>query len=254
MSGVPSTPMSGYSRPESSSNRTSLSHVPAVASQAFFRPMSSQRLQAQRGTRPSTTASRPDSVAEVTRSGANPSRNSVGSAFASIPDIPEQAGAGPPPGSRGTIMTLGTGAGVSPDSQGHGIDRRGTSESFRPLQYAGEPQWRNDGSVLNAEYPPSPRSEAPRSVRSAHRGRASSATTDRQNVEKPMDDLEAGHHTHESRAAARGALSHERNWQYFSGNTVFCWGGRLQNTRDRPISAATATLVILPTVLFFVFS
>lgn len=50
-----------------------------------------------------------------------------------------------------------------------------------------------------------------------------------------------------------GPNSHDKNWQHFTGNTVFCWGGRLQNTRDRPVSAGTAILVILPTILFFVF-
>ena len=44
------------------------------------------------------------------------------------------------------------------------------------------------------------------------------------------------------------------NYQYFSGNIVFCWGGRLQNTRDRPINISTAIIVILPSALFFVFS
>ena len=46
---------------------------------------------------------------------------------------------------------------------------------------------------------------------------------------------------------------HDKNWQHFTGNTVFCWGGRLQNTRDRPVSVGTALLVIVPSVLFFVF-
>jgi palmitoyltransferase ZDHHC9/14/18 len=45
-----------------------------------------------------------------------------------------------------------------------------------------------------------------------------------------------------------------KNYQYFSGNTAFCWGGRLQNTRDRPVNVATAILIILPAGLFFGFS
>ena len=44
------------------------------------------------------------------------------------------------------------------------------------------------------------------------------------------------------------------NYQYFTGNTVFCWGGRLQNTRHRPINIATGLLVVAPSALFFVFS
>jgi palmitoyltransferase ZDHHC9/14/18 len=44
------------------------------------------------------------------------------------------------------------------------------------------------------------------------------------------------------------------NYEYFTGNTVFCWGGRLQNTRDKPINIATGFLVVTPSVLYFVFT
>src|SRR5207248_1554801 len=45
-----------------------------------------------------------------------------------------------------------------------------------------------------------------------------------------------------------------KNYQYFSGNTVFCLGGRLQNTRHKPINIATALFVLVPSGLFFGFS
>jgi palmitoyltransferase ZDHHC9/14/18 len=45
-----------------------------------------------------------------------------------------------------------------------------------------------------------------------------------------------------------------RNYQYFQGNTVFCLGGRLQNTRHRPVNIATGGLVVIPAVLFLAFS
>lgn len=45
-----------------------------------------------------------------------------------------------------------------------------------------------------------------------------------------------------------------KNWEYFDGNTLFFFGGRLQTAKDRPIAIATAILVILPAILFFVFS
>jgi palmitoyltransferase ZDHHC9/14/18 len=44
------------------------------------------------------------------------------------------------------------------------------------------------------------------------------------------------------------------NYQYFAGNTVFFMGGRLQNSRTRPINVATALLIIIPSALFFIFS
>jgi palmitoyltransferase ZDHHC9/14/18 len=45
-----------------------------------------------------------------------------------------------------------------------------------------------------------------------------------------------------------------KNHEYFSGNTVFCWGGRFQNTRDRPINILTGLIVVVPAALFFAFS
>ncbi|KAL8710210.1 MAG: hypothetical protein Q9220_005141 [cf. Caloplaca sp. 1 TL-2023] len=41
------------------------------------------------------------------------------------------------------------------------------------------------------------------------------------------------------------------NYEYFPGNTIFCWGGRLQNTRDRPINIISGILVVVPSILFF---
>lgn len=43
-------------------------------------------------------------------------------------------------------------------------------------------------------------------------------------------------------------------FQYFEGNTVFCLGGRFQNTRHRPVNIATGLIIVIPAVLFFIFS
>ena len=44
------------------------------------------------------------------------------------------------------------------------------------------------------------------------------------------------------------------NYEYFMGNTVFCIGGRFQNTRHRPVNLGTGFVVVLPAILFFIFS
>jgi palmitoyltransferase ZDHHC9/14/18 len=56
--------------------------------------------------------------------------------------------------------------------------------------------------------------------------------------------------------AAKESVKRElgKNHEYFSGNTAFCWGGRLQNTRDRPVNVATAVMIIVPAGLFFGYS
>lgn len=45
-----------------------------------------------------------------------------------------------------------------------------------------------------------------------------------------------------------------KNYEYFEGNTIFWGGGRFQNARDRPVNIATGVFLVLPAVLFFVFS
>jgi palmitoyltransferase ZDHHC9/14/18 len=44
-----------------------------------------------------------------------------------------------------------------------------------------------------------------------------------------------------------------RVYQYFDGNTVFCFGGRWQNSKQQPINIATGIFVVTPCVLFFIF-
>lgn len=57
-----------------------------------------------------------------------------------------------------------------------------------------------------------------------------------------------------TKAEIRKEANLGKNYEYFTGNTVFCWGGRLQNTRDRPISIGTGLLVAVPAILFLIFS
>lgn len=45
-----------------------------------------------------------------------------------------------------------------------------------------------------------------------------------------------------------------KNYEYFSGNTVFWGSGRFQNSRDKPINIATAIFVALPAGLFLGYS
>ena len=52
--------------------------------------------------------------------------------------------------------------------------------------------------------------------------------------------------------AKKSALG--KNFEYFEGNTIFWLGGRLQNARDRPVNIATGIVLVLPAILFFVYS
>ncbi len=45
-----------------------------------------------------------------------------------------------------------------------------------------------------------------------------------------------------------------KNYEYFTGNTKFLWGGRLQNAREAPINIGTGLAILIPAILFFTFS
>lgn len=79
--GGPGTAMSNTSRPQSqTSTRTSRTHVPSLASHSLFRPMSSQRLQAQRGgNRPMVGGQSMASLDGSSDFGSTTNRNSIGS-------------------------------------------------------------------------------------------------------------------------------------------------------------------------------
>lgn len=255
----------GPSRPLSSAR----SHVPSLTSHAFFRPMSSQKLQAQRGgSRPAMTAQQGVAGDQNLESGIalrdSMHSNQIARQEPSVQDDPD----GRPPPSRGTEMTEQetverVTANTSPTTNGH-HPQGSLSESVRPLQ---QNTGNSKGLSLNIDKSYkngnglSPPSKSPRSFRSSFllpaRGDGGSSSPNRnaQGREKlasvasspgltPIDTLKKSH-----KPVASGG-----NYQYFTGNTVFCWGGRLQNTRHKPINIATGLFVTIPAVLFFIFS
>ena len=251
----------GTNRPLSSAR----SHVPSITSHAFFRPMSSQKLQAQRGASRPTTTAQQGATEEKDLESSNAVRDSMHSNHTrQAPNSQEDQDTRAPP-SRGTEMTEHETveritANTSP-TQGH-HPHGSLSESVRPLQQnTGNSKGLSlniDRSYKNGLSPPA---KSPRSFRSSFllpaRGDAGSTSPNRgaQGREKlasvasspgltPIDTLKKI-----PRPVASGS-----NYQYFTGNTVFCWGGRLQNTRHKPINIATGLFVTLPAVLFFIFS
>lgn len=65
---------------------------------------------------------------------------------------------------------------------------------------------------------------------------------------------DGAHDGSEKREAPEPVSKVGRNWEYFTGNTIFCLGGRFQNTRSRPVNVATGAFVVIPCILFFAFS
>jgi len=254
--------ISGTSRPQSVSSRTSRTHVPSLTSHAFFHPMSSQRLQAQRGVRPNTMAQSLPGEDGYSETASNANRQSVGSmrTLRQGPLIHQDQEIPPP--SRGTEATEQdepdrATANTSPT--GHGTVQS-MSESVRPLQNRSSNP-RPTHLDLNKNYKQglgmlSPPSKSPRSFRSSFllptKGDAQ-ANNDTQGRERLSSGASSPRFP-QTKVAQEVKQENGRNHQYFAGNTVFCLGGRLQNARDRPINIATGIFVILPGALFFTYS
>jgi palmitoyltransferase ZDHHC9/14/18 len=250
--------MSG-SRPTTSTSRT---HVP-LAAHGFFRPMSSQRLQQQRNQRPNSLLGHSSLYSEAAHdAAANSHRQSVGSTqtMRGAPALGLHHELDNPPPSRGTDITDRdmpdrTTANTTPT----GAETvRSQGESITPLQRP-RPQHLHLSNIHAGDTGklPTP-GKSPRSFRSSF---LLSSRDGRSAQMRPNQGHEKLASAASSPRLARKEASKDvvrrelgRNHEYFSGNTAFCWGGRLQNTRDRPVNIATAILILLPAGLFFGFS
>ncbi len=244
--GGPGVPVLNTSRPASSSTtRTSRTHVPALAAQAFFRPMSSQRLQAQRGIRPSRAGQPPSSADGYSDVGTNTNRNSLVSETTPQQGYYHQQDSGKPPpsrasrASRGTEFTDQDDGGTFDVGPTENATVRSVEGSDRPLQHSirNPRPMHLDLDQRRNESPKSFRANFRRKEAQGHE-RLSSSNNSPSFAKRPPE------------APPKPGI----NYQYFSGNTIFCWGGRLQNTRDRPVNVASGIIVVLPAVLFLVYS
>lgn len=271
-------------RPGSSLSR---SHVPSLTSHAFFHPMSSQKLQAQRsGTRPTMLLrqhSRGD--IELSRDGRSVTRQSVTSDFTNPQMMSRLAQSQSaydseqlrPPGSRGTEATDLDGgadrvtANTSP-TYGH-YPTGSLSESVRPLQKK-PGEGRNNSLTVRVDRNYKSRDNLPTPVRTPRSFRSSfmlptrngspqtGVNRDIQGGEKlesvastpQLSPADAVAPTANASNGEKMAVAVGRNFEFFEGNTVFFLGGRFQNTRSTPINIATGSLVVIPSILWFAFS
>ncbi|KAI9797250.1 MAG: hypothetical protein M1825_006034, partial [Sarcosagium campestre] len=251
-------PPSSASRPRSpTSSRT---HVPSLTSHAFFRPMSSQRLQAQRGARASATPGSGASEDGYSETGSNTNRFSFGSRMAprQAPTHPDHEP--PPPPSRGTEATDNDGQDRPPTrhtSLAGNWTVGSMSDSVTPLQdlhaskdatFTSHEEYKQQVDRPESPPPRSPRTFRSKFMPSRNGAQASESTQGREKLSSatsspPPDSLKR-----------LGKSTGPKNHEYFTGNTVFCLGGRLQNTRDRPINIATGLFVVVPAALFFAYS
>jgi palmitoyltransferase ZDHHC9/14/18 len=237
------------SRPQSPTSTTSRTHVPSLTAQGFFRPMSSQKLQAQkqrrqqqqRAVEPPAAIPDGDDEGDETRSVSSSRRGPVHTMPKGHRLIPSLA----------TDMTQSE-APETHDaaSQDHDSHHEGDTGLVNGSKKEGKhrPTHLNVSSKRTSDVPQksplsfgSGFSLGSRRPAPGHQVLGSNATSPDFNA--PRKSLPP---------PVQSALG--KNHEYFEGNTVFCWGGRFQNAHDRPITFATGIVLVLPAILFFVFS
>lgn len=238
----------GSSRPQSPVSTTSRTHVPSLTAQGFFRPMSSQKLQAQRFRRPtggSRAAQTPTPIPDGEQDD-EADDQSVASSRQAMPkghrpfqsittdythsEVPENYETG------------------SQDYASHHEGETGLVDGSRKA--INRPTHLNIGAAQKSSDTPQ---KSPLSFRSgfslASKGRLEPGHQPlHSNATSPVHPRQSSQHP----KSQKGAFG--KNHEYFEGNTVFWWGGRMQNARDRPVNIATGIVIVVPGILFFVFS
>jgi len=250
----------GSSRPGSSTlgHRT---HVPSLTPASFFRPMSSQKLQAQRGgggARPTTAAvtglagmaGRASEESTVSRRKHRYSDASVNTLRENLQTRDGAEVVPPMPVSRGTLQEEVAGSVVS-----HGSEAPLRGEAPKKLELSG---------LRSTHSPP----KSPRSFRASLRLN-SRGSKDPERRRPGLGQHEKLHsdpsspNDDEKTKTFHGALppptkpdrgGKGRNYEYYAGNTLFFLHGRCLNTKAKPLNLATFLLTTLPAVLFFIFS
>ncbi len=258
--GGPGGTITNSSRPQSSTTSTSRTHVPSLASHAFFHPMSSQRLQAQRAGRPTTTQPPIPRLDYGSELGSNTNRQSLeSSATVQQGPILHQDNDFPPP-SRGTEFTEPEDRGTATASPTGNATLRSLGDSESPLhnRYSNPRPGNLDlgRNYKKVDARSSPTQKSPKSFRTNffHPSKGGVPVHDDNQGHERLSSSTPSPNSRQSKQLPNPNPESGTNYQYFSGNTVFCWGGRLQNTRDRPINIATGLLVILPSALFLAYS
>ncbi len=206
--------------------------------------MSSQRLQAQRKFRPTRVGQPSASVDGSSEAGTNTNRHSLVSDATPQKGHQVQRNNDVPPLSRGTESTEQDEGGTVYASPTENATLRSMGESERPLQnHSANP--RPMQLDIDRQGNGSPKS---------FRANFHRAATTRKEMQGHERLSSSNNSPTFAKKLPEATPKTGINYQYFSGNTVFCWGGRLQNARDRPINVASGIIVVLPTILFLVYS
>lgn len=255
----PASTASGTSRPQSPESTTSRTHVPSLTAQGFLRPMSSSKLHQQRLSnlrasraarnypRPQTgqtalSESQEDDDAQSLRS------NRTGP-YASLPKLHRPA----------TSITTGYTESEPPHDY-DATSQQGASEADREYFRGDSPRKKHTPSPLDLNNSSNVVGFNEKALRSPNSFRSGLSIGSRQilppsnHQHLPSNDTSPRYPNLEEKQYIAKQEAAGKNYEYFEGNNVFWLGGRMQNARDRPINVLTGLFLVVPAILFFVFS
>ena len=252
-----------YWQSSTNSNRHSIgppsrTHAPSVTPRGFLAPMSSQKLQAHRAPRPSSYIySRPRFEENPhLEEDAESKRNSMGSQLTSQGPFADTSQQENVPPSRGTDTTEWTNYDRTMDYV-HGDDSsvQQSTDNWERQQETAQPLENDTHEKQNEAF----ERKSPKGIiENWKRSSKLSSGTRRQGRADGHAKLPSGTASSDSRDKDLEKQAKEpdlgRNWEYFTGNTIFFWGGRIQNARERPMNILTGLIMVIPSILFFVYS
>ncbi|EPS36814.1 hypothetical protein H072_9656 [Dactylellina haptotyla CBS 200.50] len=237
------TPVGGSfrssNRPPSAASRT---HVPSITSHAFYNPMSSTKLSAQRG-KVSEEGDRPNisEVAPVTTPSDAPLKSLTSGLLAQPRSSYSQN-----QHSLDNPFGFSAQSPVIHHSNRTSLQAPSEMDESNPFRYSLGRQV--TGSPTNQTIT----SASPLRTGSRRRSNTNEAATDAAKEEQRETSQASTASPHKT--GAETPTYKGKNYQFFPGNTLFCFGGRWQTARDAPMNVLTATMIIVPTGLFFGFS
>ncbi|XHG09294.1 Eukaryotic peptide chain release factor GTP-binding subunit [Aspergillus wentii] len=245
------------SRPGSSASRISRSHIPSLTAQGFFRPMSSQRLQAHRG-RPVTKGTSISSEDWNDQSSQN-RRSLISNSTIPQGSVPQMDMEAPP--SRGTEYTdpiipdrLTSNASPIGNTTTKSLGESAKLLHDRDRVYKIAPPHLNLSVDYNGSNTQDPPQRSPLSFLSLQNRTTGHQHRDNRDHERLSSAGSSPTSLDPKKSGMMKGAASGKNYEYFTGNTIFCGGGRFQNSRDKPINILTGIFVVLPSALFFGFS
>ena len=231
-------------------SQKSRTHVPSLTAQGFHKPMSSGRLQALRRPPGSRVTKSPDPVPDVDAemddtASVNSSRRGPFHAL--------------PKGHRAAVsLATDYTQSEAPESLDHASHNYASNQDGDTGLVNGSRREKQRPKHLNISAAHASEDAPQKSPLSFQSVRSGFSFRNKNRLEPGHQQLHSNATSPDFPPAKRPpppvSKTAGRNYEYFEGNTVFWGGGRFQNARDRPINIATGIVLVLPTILFFVYS